>query len=177
VRQQVKIKVRPDQIVRFPGICVHCAQPADAQKQAHLLVKKRTGRVTRLVDVPLCARCSQATQHLSGEEERLQKLTRVMLGAAFFLSLALVLLLLPAGLALGLRLIVATAVSTAVSAILFSYGRQAVRRAALPEKQAILSAAHITAFSWRATTFEFTNETFARRFAELNQSLLMDYKT
>jgi hypothetical protein len=173
VRQQVKIKVRPDQVVRFPGICVHCAEPANAQ----IRVKKRTGRVTRLVDVPLCGRCHQEAQRLSAEEERLQKLTWLVVGGAFFLALGAALLLLPAGLAWGLRLVVATAVGIATAAALFSYWRRAGRRAALPEKQAILSAAHITAFSWRATTFEFTNETFARRFAELNQSLLMEYKT
>jgi hypothetical protein len=47
-------------------------------------------------------------------------------------------------------------------------------KAALPEKQAVRGSAKVTNFSWRATTFEFTNETFAERFEAMNESVLME---
>lgn len=68
--QTIKIKARPDEIIRFPGLCVHCAQPGATP----LRLKKRHGRITRLVDVPLCPDCAQELTRKSGEEERLEKM-------------------------------------------------------------------------------------------------------
>ena len=42
--QTIRIKARPDEIIRFPGLCVHCAQPGATP----LRLKKRHGRITRL---------------------------------------------------------------------------------------------------------------------------------
>jgi hypothetical protein len=52
--------------------------------------------------------------------------------------------------------------------------QRAQQKAALPEKQAIRRSGRIVTFSWRATTFEFVNQTFAERFETLNESLLME---
>ena len=85
--QQVKVKVKAGQVVRFPGVCVHCASPA----AEGMPVRKRIGRLTRLVDVPVCAACAQTLRRLSGEEERLQKIGYVVMGLAFVLAAVLVL--------------------------------------------------------------------------------------
>lgn len=166
--QQVKVKVKVGQVVRFPGVCVNCTNPA-----AHKMpLRKRIGRLTRLVDVPVCADCAAILKRQSGEEERLQKIGYVVMGLVFLITTGLIYLFLPPfspwlqfGAAVALGLVVASAVRV--------YFRRTALKAALPEKKAILDAARLANFSWRATTFEFANETFVERFVDLNENLVM----
>lgn len=167
---QIKIKVRPNKPVRFPGICVRCAQPAAGRME----VKKRMGRATRLIDVPLCSQCTGELRRTSGEEERLQKIGRLVCGLLFLLVFALGLLLTAAELGFILRLLIALSAAALVTTAVYLWFRRAQFRAARPEKKAIRESAGIVTFSWRATTFEFANETFRERFKALNESRLME---
>jgi hypothetical protein len=168
--QTVKIKLRPGQAARFPGICVHCGQTA----VAGMLLRRRIGRITRLLEVPVCAACHQELQQLSGEEERLHKLGRVATVTVAAVVFILLLILLPAGLAGIFRLLVALVAAPVPAAAVYAYFKRAAQAAARPAKRAILESAHMRRFSWRATTFEFANDSFAKQFAHLNKSLLMD---
>lgn len=167
---QVKIKVRPKQIVRFPAICVHCSRPAGAT----MTVRKRLSRITRLVAVPVCAHCAAQLSRKSGEEERLQKIDWLVSGAVFFLLCALGWLLIPDGLGGGLRLLIAAGVAFLLTAVVHTLFQNKIKDAYLPEKQAVLASARISDFSWRATTFLFENETFTERFTQINEPLLME---
>ena len=168
--RRVKIKVRPQQSITFPGICVHCSQPAPET----MTLRQRYGRITRLIDVPLCSRCAGELQRRSADEERLQKISWLVSGVLFLLGLAITLLLTPAALSFGLRLLIALLVGGGlVAAVLWGF-RKPIADAALPEKQAIRAAVAIDAFSWRATTFAFENDLFADRFTELNGPRLME---
>jgi hypothetical protein len=166
----IKIKVRPNQIVRFPGICVNCVQPAAER----MPLRKRLGRITRTVEAPLCPDCRRELNRQSGDEERLGKIGRLAAGGIFVLAAAFVLLLTPAEIALLLRLLVALATGMMLGQLTLLLFQRAQQKAALPEKQAIRRSARIVTFSWRATTFEFVNATFAERFEAMNESLLMD---
>jgi hypothetical protein len=168
--QTVKIKLRPGQVAHFPGICVHCGLIA----MAGMPLRRRIGRTTRLLEVPVCAGCNQELQLLSAEEERLQKLGLAATVTAGALAFILLLILLPAGLATLLRPLMALIVALAPAAAVYTYFKRAARAAARPAKRAILESARMVHFSWRATTFEFANDSFARQFAQLNRSLLMD---
>lgn len=167
---QVKIKVRSQQTVQFPGICVHCGQPAATA----MPIRKRIGRVTRLINVPLCSDCAQELHRQSADEERLEKIGRLVSIALFLLTLAVVILLTPAGLAFLLRLLIGLLAAGAVTAVSLHLFHRAQANAARPEKKAIRQSAQIAAFSWRATTFKFENETFTERFKEINEPLLME---
>jgi hypothetical protein len=168
--QLVKVQVQAGQAVDFPGVCVHCSAPAGERMR----LRKRIGRVTRLVDVPLCSDCAGELHRLSGEEERWLKLSWLLSGLVWLVLLAVGLLLLPAGVPFLARFLLALVIALAAAAFTFKYVRQTSLRHARPEKQAILAAARITNFSWRATTFEFANEAFAERFAAINQPQLME---
>lgn len=170
--QTIKIKARPDETIRFPGLCVHCAQPGAAPMR----LQKRNGRITRLVDVPLCADCAQELSRKSGEEERLEKMGLAAAGVTAVALLALGLLLTPAGLPFWLRLLMGLLAGLGVGTAVLLYARRLALQKALPAKQAILQSAQIKTFSWRATTFMFTNETFYERFRALNQPLLMEHE-
>lgn len=167
---QVKIKVRPQEIVEFPGICVHCGQPAPYA----MTIRKRLSRVTRLIDVPVCADCAAQLRRHSMEEERLTQIKYLVSGAAFLVTLFAVFIVLPPGLATAVRLLVGVLVGGVVTAVIFAIFRRQIRQVYLPEKKAILQSARIENFSWRATTFAFENEEFAQRFVTLNESLLME---
>ena len=168
--RRVKIKVRPQQTIPFPGICVHCSQPAPET----MTVRQRYGRITRMIDLPVCSRCAGELNRQSAEEERLQKISWLVSGVLFLLGLAVALLLTPAGLSFGLRLLIALLVGGGLAtAVLWGF-RQPIAIAALPEKQAIQQSVAIEAFSWRATTFAFQNDLFADRFTELNAPRLME---
>lgn len=167
---EVKIKARREDIVRFPGICVHCTQPATER----LSIRKRIGRVTRFIDVPLCTACAQVVSRRSAVEEQLQKAVWLAVGIVGILLFAVGLLLTPSGMAFSLRLFIAGGVAAAAATAVWLLFRRAQAQAALPEKKAILSAARIETFSWRATTFTFENTTFAERFQTLNQSILFN---
>ena len=95
-------------------------------------------------------------------------------GVLFLLGLAITLLLTPAALSFGLRLLIALLVGGGlVAAVLWAF-RKPITNAALPEKQAIRQSVAIADFSWRATTFAFENDLFADRFVELNAPRLME---
>ena len=162
---QVKVKVKAGQAVQFPGECVHCGNPAGAK----LTLQKRMGRVRRRIDLPLCQDCSKEVAHLSGEEERWRTLSWLAAGL-IGLGLALLgLLLLPAVWPLGLRLLLGVVPAGIIAnAIRQNIQHDSLKRAR-PEKQEILNAAKIVTFSWRTTTFDFTNETFAAKVMALNQ--------
>lgn len=168
--RRIKIKVRPQQTVSFPGICVHCSQPAPET----MTLRQRYGRITRIIDVPLCSRCAGELNRRSAEEERLQKISWLLAGVLGLLALAIALLLTPAALSFGLRLLIALLAAGALAAgVLWSF-RKPMANAALPEKQAIRQSVAIEGFSWRTTTFAFENDLFADKFVELNAPRLME---
>ncbi len=166
----VKIKVRPNHAIQFPALCVHCAQPGTEK----LELRKRIGRVTRWVDVPLCAQCAQIVQKRSGDEERWQKIGWLVTAVITLLLLAIGLLLTPAGLSFGIRLLLVLVVAGLAGWVVLRLFHRVVDQAARPEKKAVLTSATIQTFSWRATTFTFTNETFVERLKYLNHHLLME---
>ena len=168
--RRIKIKVRPQQTIAFPGICVHCSQPAPET----MTLRQRYGRITRLIDVPLCTRCASELSRRSAEEERLQKISWLVSGVLLLLGLAIALLLTPPALSFGLRLLLALLVGGGLAAGVLWAFRKPMANAALPEKQAIRQAVIIDDFSWRATTFGCENELFADGFTELNGTRLMD---
>lgn len=167
---QVKLKVRPNQTVSFPGICVHCAQPASQR----LLLHKRMGRVTRLIELPLCTACQKELHRTSADEERLQKIGGVVSGVLLLLTAVLTFLLLPSALAFLLRALTALLVGGSLAWGVWAVFTRARQQAALPTKKAILNSAKMTAFSWRATVFEFSNDIFTERFKRLNEPNLME---
>ena len=139
-----------------------------------MTLRQRYGRITRIIDVPLCSRCAGELNRRSAEEERLQKISWLLSGVLFLLGLAITLLLTPAALSFGLRLLIALLVGGGlVTAVLWSFCKP-IANAALPEKQAIRQSVIIDDFSWRATTFAFENDLFADRFSELNTARLME---
>jgi hypothetical protein len=166
---RVKVKVRPGQSIRFPGVCANCLEPAGEQMR----LRKRLGRLTREIDVPLCAACSEIVQRRSGEEERLERLGRVAAGAAGLVVALLLFLLIPGGLP-GLRLVIAVGGGAAAGLAVLGFFTRRREAAVLPAKQVVLNAARVADFSWRATTFDFRSADFARRFRELNEARLME---
>lgn len=137
-------------------------------------VRKRRGQITRLIDVPICSACSHELQLKSGDEERWQRLglLATVSGGLFFFVISL--LLIPGVLPFWLRIIAALTTAILVGFGLSVLFKRKSLEAARPEKKAILDSVQMVNFSWRATTFEFDNETFARGFRELNESGLME---
>lgn len=168
----VRVKVRPGQPLRFPAQCVSCGVPAEPG----LCLRRRIGRVTREVDVPLCAACQKEVQRLSFDEERWQKQGWLAAGLGFILLLLGLLFLLPAGFPFVYRFLFALGAGGLAAMGIGALFRQRRLRHARPEKQAILAAAQLTDFSWRAMTLAFADETFARRFAELNELIQVEEK-
>lgn len=166
---QVKVNLRPNQEVRFPGICVACQQPA--AERMHLA--KRVGQVTRTIDVPLCSDCTRQLLRRSAAEERMQTFGWLGGGLAALLALALTLLIVPDLFGLTFRLLVGLVVGGLVFAAVWLLFRRLSWRMATPEKQAIRDAAKIEDFSWRTTIFTFQADTFAERFRALNESILV----
>jgi hypothetical protein len=168
--KRVKVKARPGSTVRFPAICIRCSQEASER----LSISKRSGRLTRLIDLPICDDCYRELQRQSAEEERLQKISRLAFVGAPLLVLILVFVVFPSALAPWLRLGAGLLLALVTYHILRAVFRHSIRKAALPEKSAILDSACMVDFSWRATTFKFENELFAERFSELNENQLME---
>ena len=167
---QIKIKVRPNEVIRFPNTCINCSRPAsDSMK-----LSRRDGRVARQVDVPLCDQCAGQLQRESREEERLRKLSSLIITTAGILAAILLLFLLPSGMGFGLRLILALIGAVLIALFIRVLLQGLIQRAALPEKKAIWGSAHMESFSWRTTTFVFSNESFVECFNELNKSLLVE---
>ncbi|MGW8318708.1 MAG: hypothetical protein ACWGPS_05635 [Candidatus Promineifilaceae bacterium] len=166
----VKVKIRPGQSLRFPAVCVSCAQPASERMK----LRKQSGRTVRFMDVPVCVQCAQELTRQSMEEERWQRISLVAAGAIAFLSLALLLVIKPDGLALLVWLLFSLPTALLLAAGVYGLLDRKRRAAARPEKKAILRAAQIMDFSWRATVFDFNNDTFAERFVVLNESVLIE---
>lgn len=139
-----------------------------------MTLRQRYGRITRLIDVPLCTRCASELNRRSADEERLQKISWLVSGVLFLLGLAIALLLTPPALSFGLRLLIALLVGGGWVALVLWAFRKPLANAALPDKQAIRQSVTIADFSWRATTFAFENDLFADRFVELNAPRLME---
>lgn len=168
--QLVKVEVQPGEAVRFPQQCVNCGrEPADSMR-----LQKRRGRVTRQIDVPLCADCRQELQRLSGDEERWLRMGWFFGAVSFVLGLILLLLFLPAWLAFVLRLLLAIVIAGAVALTVTLTFRRRSAEKARPEKLAVINAARLADFSWRATTFEFEDEQYAGEFIELNKDKLLE---
>lgn len=166
----VKIKVRPQQKVRFPARCVHCEQPATEK----LSIQRRLGRATRFVEVPLCSACAAIVAAKSGAEVRWQTISWMAMVIVAVLAFSVTLLFTPLAIPFILRLTIAILVAFLLGSLLWTLFQRVKQRAASPDKQAILTAATIDNFSWRTTTFKFANEPFAERFRLLNESLLME---
>ena len=168
--QSVRVKIRPENNLKIPGICVHCGQPAVERMR----ISKRKRSITRLIDMPVCNDCYQEINRFSWAEERWQRIGLLVTGVAVVLVLALSFFLLPSEFPVWLRLL-----AGAIFAGLFGFGlrgifRQRTTEVARPEKKAILEAVKIDSFSWRATTFHFRREDFSEQFRKLNEQQLME---
>jgi hypothetical protein len=168
--QFAKVKVRPGGTVQFPGICANCARPAEDQ----MVIKRRSGRRTRYISVPLCPECHREIQKESGEEERLHRLGRFVTILVAVVVIIAVFLILGSQLHLLVRLFISLSIGALTGAVLVAYFRRVRADAAKDEKKAILGSIQLVHFSWRATTFEFQNDQFFDRFVELNQDALME---
>jgi ABC-type multidrug transport system fused ATPase/permease subunit len=166
----VRVKVRPGEPLRFPAQCVYCGAAAEPA----LRLRRRMGRVTREVSVPLCDNCQKEVQRLSFDEERWQKQGWLAAALASIVLFVALLFLLPGLLPFGFRLLLALAAAVLAAVAIISEFRRRTRSRARPEKQAILAASRLEDFSWRAMTLVFADEAFARRFAELNEPQLME---
>ena len=67
--QQITLRVRPGEMVRFPNRCAACGQPATER----LPLQMKRGPVTRRLDAPLCADCARQLARRSGREEQLRR--------------------------------------------------------------------------------------------------------
>jgi hypothetical protein len=169
MRQQLKVKIRPGGILIFPDTCVKCSSLA----KERMMIRKRIGRSTRTIDVPLCVECNRELQRESAEEERMRSFGRLGSIVGGLLVLIFLFIILPKGLTIPWRVLFATVSSLAFGAVIYFYFESKRSQGARPKKKAILSSATMSNFSWRAATFEFSNESFARHFEELNRPNLM----
>ena len=168
--QSVKVKVRPGRAIRIPEICVHCSQPAGERMN----ITMRRGRITRLIDVPVCDDCSRELHLMSAEEERLQRFGWITAGVTGIALLVAGVFLLPGVLPIWLRFFVSLVLAALIAAGVWSIFKRKSLDAARPKKKAILNSARMVEFSWRATTFQFENDEFAEWFIELNEANLME---
>lgn len=166
----IKVKAQPGHTLRFPEICVHCSRPASDR----MPIKKRRGGNTRLIEVPICSDCARELQLKSGEEERWQRLGLIAMTGLGFIIFIISTLVLNSLIPFWLSLIIALVVATLAAIGLRDLFRRKSLAEARPQKKAILKSARMVYFSWRATTFEFENETFAQWFEELNEPGLME---
>jgi succinate dehydrogenase/fumarate reductase cytochrome b subunit len=112
-------------------------------------------------------------QRKSAEEERFEKIGKFVAIGMLLFGTAVTLLLTPAQLSFMTRLMGSLFIGLLSGTAVYALFHHLSNRATLPQKKAILNTAHITSFSWRTTTFAFTNETFTERFKSINKSLLM----
>jgi uncharacterized protein (DUF983 family) len=168
--QRVKVKVRPGELLRLPADCVNCNQIASERMR----IRYKNGQLARFLELPLCDNCHRELNRKSGEEERLQRLGLVVASLIGMLTLVILFFLVFTNLPVWLRLFVALFPSIMVSAGIMLIFRRIGLRAVLPQKRNIRDSARMVDFSWRTTTFEFTNDDYARRFGQLNEHRLMD---
>lgn len=165
--QQVVLRVRPGETVRFPALCVACGQPA----REHIPLQKRRGQVTRRVEAPLCAECARQLARRSGQEERLLRLSWPAAIITAGLLAGLVFVLLPLA-SWPLKLVVAAAIALAAGGFVrWALARRAAQ-AELPEKRAVIEAAQIVDYTWRDMTLSFVRADIAGQVRELNADAL-----
>jgi hypothetical protein len=123
--------------------------------------------------MPLCPECLAALQQQSAAEERTIRLSWLLTGVAVVIGLLLGWFLVPASLLFGLHLAAALGLGMALGAAAWSWTRRDLTAKSRPEKLAVVASGRIVHFSWRATTFEFTNEAYAEAFQALNKDRLM----
>ena len=168
--QSVRVKIRPENNLKFPGICVHCGKPAGER----MTISKRMRSLTRLIEVPVCNACFQEINRRSWAEERWQRIGLLVTWATAVAVLALGFFLLPSVLPVWLRLLAGIILAGLVALGLRGIFKQRSAEVARPEKIAILEAAQMVNFSWRATTFHFSREDFSEQFSKLNEQQLME---
>lgn len=162
--QQITLRVRPGEMVRFPNRCAACGQPATER----LPLQMKRGPVTRRLDAPLCADCARQLTRRSGREEQLLRTGWAAVVAAGLVLLAVIALLL--GGPWWLRGLLGSLAGVAGAALV----RWAfIRRAAaeqLPETRTVRESARIVDFTWRDMTLELADETLAADVIELNET-------
>ncbi|MCB0007295.1 MAG: hypothetical protein KDE04_12600 [Anaerolineales bacterium] len=166
----VKVKVQPGQTVSFPGLCVHSLETAVAT----LPIQARRGRVTRTISVPISLGSWQQLQAETAGEQRWRLLGRILAGFLALASLFLTPYFIPHLVPFWLRLLIGLALAGLLAFISLRLGDQLSLRQATAAKLAILNAVKMDQFSWRATTFRFSNDAYAEKFRQLNEPYLMD---
>lgn len=169
MNQAIKIKVRPGGALQFPALCVHCAE----RSSDTLMLRKRNGRITRMIEVPLCSECHREVGRQSAEEERLTKLGRLVPVMLWLLVFVILILVIPSNIPTLWQILASTVGALAAAIALYFWFDRKRQQAALPKKKAILSSAVMADFSWRTTTFEFINQEFKDQFIEINEARLM----
>jgi hypothetical protein len=168
--QSVRVKIRPENNLKFPGMCVHCGQPAGERMR----ISKRKRSITRLIDVPVCNDCYHEINRRSWAEERWQRIGLLVTGVAAIVVMALSFLLLPSELPVWLRVLAGAILAGLVAFGLQGIFKQRSAEVARPEKKAIFEAVRMVNFSWRATTFQFIREDISEQFSKLNEQQLME---
>jgi hypothetical protein len=167
MNQQVVLRVRPGETVRFPTLCVACGQPA----RERLPLQYRRGQVTRRLDAPLCADCARQLARRSGQEERLLRLSWPAAIVVAVLAAAIAFIAFPLGIT-WLRLVLAAGVGLGAGAFVrWAFIRRAARTE-LPEKRAVSEAAQIADFTWRDITLSIARADIADRVRALNVDVL-----
>jgi len=164
--QQITLRIRPGESVRFPNRCVACGQPATERLTLH----NRRGQLTRRLDAPLCADCARQLARRSGREEQLRRtgaLAAAVAGLVVLLAVAAV-----AGEAWWLRGLLGAVAGGVAAALVWALFRRRADAAQLPETRAVRAAAEIVDFTWRDMTLAFANEAMTAAVRELNAALL-----
>lgn len=164
--QQITLRIRPGETVRFPNRCVACGQPATERLTLH----NRRGQLTRRLDAPLCADCARQLARRSGREEQLRRtgaLVAVVAGVVALLAVATLV-----GGAWWLRGLLGAVAGGVAAALVWAFFRRRADAARLPETRAVREAAQIVDFTWRDMTLAFADEAMAAAVRELNAALL-----
>lgn len=164
--QQITLRIRPGETVRFPNRCVACGQPATERLTLH----NRRGQLTRRLDAPLCADCARQLARRSGREEQLRRtgaLVAVVAGVVALLAVAALV-----GGAWWLRGLLGAVAGGVAAALVWAFFRRRADAARLPETRAVREAAQIVDFTWRDMTLAFADEAMAAAVRELNAALL-----
>jgi len=164
--QQITLRIRPGESVRFPNRCVACGQPATERLTLH----NRRGQLTRRLDAPLCADCARQLARRSGREEQLRRTGALVAAVAGLVALLAVAAL--AGGAWWLRGLLGAVAGGASVAFVWALFRRRADAAQLPETRAVREAAQIVDFTWRDMTLAFADEAMAAAVRELNAALL-----
>ena len=160
--QQITLRVRPGEMVRFPNRCAACGQPATE----HLPLQMKRGPVTRRLDAPLCADCARQLVRRSGREEQLRRTGWAAAVVAGLALLAVVALLL--GGPWWWRGLLGGMVGGAAAALVWwAFARRAAAEQ-LPETRAVRASARIVDFTWRDMTLELADDALAAAVVELN---------